>query len=78
MRTWGTIPIRGMPMASCGAPASQTHISIVAGSGHELYAKNTGQKGLGSRARVETDKIAASTSELRNQRKWFYNFRSSG
>jgi hypothetical protein len=33
-------------MASCGAPASQTHISIVAGNSHEFYTKNTGQKGL--------------------------------
>jgi hypothetical protein len=35
-----------MPMASCGAPVSQTHISIVAGSGHEFYTKNARQKGL--------------------------------
>jgi hypothetical protein len=46
MQTWEWIPVRGMPMASCGAPASQTHISTVAGSGHEFYTKNAGQKGL--------------------------------
>jgi hypothetical protein len=28
-------------MASCGAPASQTHVSTVVGSSHESYAKNT-------------------------------------
>jgi hypothetical protein len=33
-------------MVSCGAPASQTHIGIVAGSGHEFYTKYVGQKGL--------------------------------
>jgi hypothetical protein len=33
-------------MVSCGAPASQTHIGIVAGSGHEFYTKNVGHKGL--------------------------------
>jgi hypothetical protein len=44
-------------MASYGAPASQTHISKVAGSGHEFYPKNAGQKGLGSKARAEMDKI---------------------
>jgi hypothetical protein len=51
-------------MASCGAPASETHISKVAGNGHEFYTRNTGQKGLGSRARAEKDKIAASISKL--------------
>jgi hypothetical protein len=51
-------------MVSCGAPASQTHISTVAGSGHGFYTKNAGQKGLGSRTRAEKDKIAASASEL--------------
>jgi hypothetical protein len=40
-RTWERMSVRGTPMASCGAPASQTHISTVAGSGHESYAKNT-------------------------------------
>jgi hypothetical protein len=64
MQTWGRILVRDMPMASCGAPASQTHISTMAGSGHKFYSKNTGQKGLGSRARAEKDKIAASTSKL--------------
>jgi hypothetical protein len=51
-------------MAGCGAPASQTHISIVEGSDHEFYTKNSGQKGLGSRARAEKDKMAASASKL--------------
>jgi hypothetical protein len=51
-------------MAGCGAPASQTHISTVVGSDHEFYTKNAGQKGLGSRARVEKDKIAAGASKL--------------
>jgi hypothetical protein len=46
MRTWERIPVRGTPMASCGALASQTHISTVAGSVHEFYTKNSGQKGL--------------------------------
>jgi hypothetical protein len=64
MRTWGRIPVRGTPMAGCGAPASQTHISTVVGSDHEFYTKNAGQKGLGSRARVEKDKIAAGASKL--------------
>jgi hypothetical protein len=45
MRIWGRIPVFGTPMARCGARASQTHISTVAGSGHEFYTKNTGQKG---------------------------------
>jgi hypothetical protein len=62
MRTWGRFPIRDTSMANCGAPASQTHISTVAGSGHEFYTKNAGQEGLGSRA--EKDKIAASASKL--------------
>jgi hypothetical protein len=39
------ISVRGTPMVSCGAPASQTHISSVAGCGHESYTKNVGQKG---------------------------------
>jgi hypothetical protein len=43
MWTWERVPIRVMPMASCGAPASQTHISTVAGSGHEFYTKNARQ-----------------------------------
>jgi hypothetical protein len=47
------------------------------GSGHELYNKNAGQKGLNFMARVEKDKIAVSVSELRNQRNWFHIFRSS-
>jgi hypothetical protein len=51
-------------MASCGAPAPKTHISIVAGSGHKFYTKNTGQKGHGSRASVARDRIAAGISEL--------------
>jgi hypothetical protein len=46
MRTWEKTPVRGTPMASCGAPASQTHISTVVGSGHEFYTKNAGQMGL--------------------------------
>jgi hypothetical protein len=46
MRTWGRIPVCNTPMASCGAPASQAHISTVAGNGHEFYSKNAGQKGL--------------------------------
>ena len=58
------ILVRGKPVASCGASASQTHNSAVAGSGHEFYTKNTGQKGLGSRARAEKDRVAASTSKL--------------
>jgi hypothetical protein len=45
MRTWGRILVRDTTMASCGAPASQTHISSVAGCGHESYTKNAGQKG---------------------------------
>jgi hypothetical protein len=45
MRTLGRILVRGTPMASCGAPASQTHISTVAGNDHEFYTKNKGQKG---------------------------------
>jgi hypothetical protein len=64
MRTWGRIPVRGTPMASCWAPASQTHISTVAGRSHEFYTKNAGQKGLGSSAKVEKDKTAASVSKL--------------
>jgi hypothetical protein len=36
----------------------------MAGSGQKFYSKNTGQKGLGSRARAEKDKIAASASKL--------------
>jgi hypothetical protein len=64
MRTRGRIPVRGTPMASCGTPVPQTHISIVTGSGHKFYTKNTGQKGLGSRAIVARDKIAADVSEL--------------
>jgi hypothetical protein len=51
-------------MASCGTPVPQTHISIVTGSGHKFYTKNTGQKGLGSRAIVARDRIAADVSEL--------------
>jgi hypothetical protein len=46
MQTWGMIPVRDTPMASCGAPASQTHISTVVGNGHEFYSKSAGQKGL--------------------------------
>jgi hypothetical protein len=64
MRTWESIPVYDTPMASCGAPASQTHNSAVAGSGHKFNTKNAGQKGLGSRTRAEKDKIAASASEL--------------
>jgi hypothetical protein len=64
MRTWGRIPVRGTPMARCGAPASQTHISTVVGSGHKFYCMNAGQKGFGSRARAEKDKVAASASKL--------------
>jgi hypothetical protein len=64
MRTWERILVCSTPMASCGAPASETHISKVAGNGHEFYTRNTGQKGLGSRARAEKDKIAASISKL--------------
>jgi hypothetical protein len=45
MRTWGRILARGTTMASCGAPASQTHISSVAGCGHNSYTKNAGLKG---------------------------------
>jgi hypothetical protein len=45
MQTWERIPVRGMPMVSCGALVSQTHIGTVAGSGHEFYSKNAGQKG---------------------------------
>jgi hypothetical protein len=45
MRTWGRIPVRGTPLVNCGAPASQTLISSVAGCGHESYTKNAGQKG---------------------------------
>jgi hypothetical protein len=30
-------------MVGCEAPASQTHIGTVAGSGHEFYTKNAGQ-----------------------------------
>jgi hypothetical protein len=45
MRTWDGIPVHGTPMASCGAPASQTHISTAAGSGHEFYTKNEGKNG---------------------------------
>jgi hypothetical protein len=51
-------------MVSCGAPASQTHIGIVAGSGHEFYTKYVGAKGFGSRAREDRDRVAASASEL--------------
>jgi hypothetical protein len=72
------IPDRGTLITSCGAPASQTHISTVACRGHGFYTKNTGQKGLGSRARVERDRIVASVSKLWNQRKWFHNFWNSG
>jgi hypothetical protein len=64
MRTWGRIPACGTPMASCGAPASQTHISTMAGSNHRFYTRNAGQKGLGSKARAEKDNIAASASKL--------------
>jgi hypothetical protein len=64
MRKWGGIPVRGTPMVSCGAPASQTHISTMAGSGHEFYSKNAGRKGLGSRARAGKDRIAVSVSKL--------------
>jgi hypothetical protein len=64
MRTWGRIPTRGTPMASCGALASQTHISTVVGSDHGFYTKNAGQKGLGSKARAEKDNIATSASKL--------------
>jgi hypothetical protein len=77
MQTWGKIPVRGTPMASRGAPVSQTHNSAVAGSGHEFYIKNAGKKGLGPRARAEKDKIAASVSKLRNQCNWFHISRSS-
>jgi hypothetical protein len=64
MQTWGRIRVHDMSMSSCGAPASQTHISTVAGSGHEFCSKNAGRKGLGSRARAGKDRIAASVSEL--------------
>jgi hypothetical protein len=46
MQSWGRIPVHGTPMASCADPASQAHISTVAGSGHEFYTKSVGQKGL--------------------------------
>jgi hypothetical protein len=36
----------------------------VAGRSHEFYTKNAGQKGLGSSAKVEKDKTAASVSKL--------------
>jgi hypothetical protein len=64
MRSWGRILVRGTTMASCGAPTSQTHISSVAGSGHESYTKNARQKGLGSRTIAEKDHIAPSASKL--------------
>jgi hypothetical protein len=64
MRKWGGIPVRDTPMVSCGAPASQTHFSTVAGRGHEFYSKNAGRKGLDSRARAGKDRIAASVSKL--------------
>jgi hypothetical protein len=48
MRTWERFPVRGTPMASCRAPASQTHYSIVAGNRHEFYTKDAGKKGLDS------------------------------
>jgi hypothetical protein len=51
-------------MVSYGAPASQTHIGTVAGSGHEFCSKNARLKGLGSRARAGKDSIAGSVSEL--------------
>jgi hypothetical protein len=53
-----------MSMASCGAPASQTHISTVAGNDHEFYTMNAGYKGLGLRERAEKDKMAARASKL--------------
>jgi hypothetical protein len=64
MRTWGRIPVRDTPMASCGAPASQTHISTAAGNVHKSYTMNAGKKGLGSRAKTEKENIAASPSKL--------------
>jgi hypothetical protein len=64
MRTWGSVPVRGTPLVNCGAPASQTHIGTVVGSGHESYSKNAGRKGIGSRAIAGKDKIVASVSEL--------------
>jgi hypothetical protein len=64
MRKWGRILVRGTPMVSCGALASQTHISTVAGSSHEFYSKNAGRKGLGSRARAGKVRIAVSVSKL--------------
>jgi hypothetical protein len=76
MRTWGRIPVRDKPMTSCGVPASQTHNSVVAGSGHKFYTMNMGQKGLGSRARVEKDKTTACISGLRNQPIGFIFFRA--
>jgi hypothetical protein len=63
MRIWDRIPVRGTPMARCGALASQTHISIVAGNGHEFYTKNAGQKGS-VQGQEQRDRIAASISEL--------------
>jgi hypothetical protein len=64
MQTWGSIRVHGMSMASCGAPASQTHISTVAGSDHEFYTMNTGYKGLGLRERAKKDKMATRASKL--------------
>jgi hypothetical protein len=64
MRKWGGIPVRGTPMVSCGAPASQTHIGTVASSDHEFCSKNAGRKGISTRARAGKDRIAVSVSKL--------------
>jgi hypothetical protein len=58
-------------MASCGAPASLTHIRTVAGSDHEFYTKNTGKRarfkgesrgGQGSSQRLEIMKPTQAVS----------------
>ena len=45
-RLGDVIRVCNMLVASCGAPASQTHNSAVAGSDHESYPKYARQNGV--------------------------------